>query len=102
MKLSDFKIGRVFYMGHRKWLCTDVGTRTVAAICLSEVTVVRNGKSRLLSEPEAKEWISGPPYAVAEQCLDEDDVVACSPRLSEPAGLQKNARARHLRPEAVV
>jgi hypothetical protein len=31
MTCKDFKIGDYFFAGASKWLCTDVGTRTVVA-----------------------------------------------------------------------
>lgn len=86
MKLSEFKIGRTFYMGDRKWLCTDVGTRTVAAICILESTVVVNGKKRVLNEGalKAEGGLNGPPYSLDEVCLDEYDIEACRMRLAAP------------------
>ena len=31
MKLSDFKIGEKFWTVSGRWICTDIGTRTVTA-----------------------------------------------------------------------
>ena len=50
-------------MGGARWRCTDVGRRTVCAIKL---------------EAPDSSWFNGPPYAVAEHCLDEHDQVACA------------------------
>ena len=64
MDHAEFRIGLEFVMGGARWRCTDVGSRTVSAI--------------KLDAPDPS-WFSGPPYAVAEHCLDEDDQEACSP-----------------------
>ena len=70
MKHEDFKIGLEFWMGFKRWRCTDVVTRTVIAIWINQFDWV---------EPENQEdWYSGPPYAVAEMVLDECDLPACS------------------------
>ena len=63
MDLSQFKIGETFWMSGSQWRCTDIGTRTVCAIKLDD------------RDPE---WFRGPPYAVVEHCLDENDLEACS------------------------
>lgn len=66
MEIEDFDIGTEFYMGGKKWRCTDVGKRCVIAIELQQKTV---------DDPS---WLNGPPYAVAEHILDEDCLAACS------------------------
>ena len=53
MKHSDFKIGIEFLTATGRWRCTDVGTRTIAAIRLD-----------LDHDPA---WYNGPPYAVVER-----------------------------------
>jgi len=63
MNHGDFRIGLEFWMGDHRWRCTDIGTRTVCAI--------------KLDAPD-EGWYRGPPYAVAEYCLDEDDLEVCS------------------------
>jgi hypothetical protein len=60
---SDFRIGIEFIMSDARWRCTDVGARTVSAIKLNASDA---------------SWYNGPPYAVAEYCLDENDFEACS------------------------
>ena len=65
MKHEDFKIGLEFWIGHRKFLCTDIGTITVVAI-----------KPNLFDEDG--HWEAGPPYAVEELVFDENDLPACS------------------------
>ncbi len=62
MKHAEFRIGLEFIMSGACWRCTDVGARTVCAIKL---------------EAPDPSWFNGPPYAVAEHCLDEDDQEAC-------------------------
>lgn len=32
MKKSDFKIGKDFFTASGRWMCTDIGSRTIAAI----------------------------------------------------------------------
>jgi hypothetical protein len=63
MKLSDFEIGKTFFTETGTWRCTDVGTRTVIAI--------------KVSDHDDPSWFSGPPYAVCEVVFDEDDREAC-------------------------
>ena len=62
MEHSEFRIGMEFQMGGARWRCTDIGTRTIAAIKL---------------EAPGPSWFNGPPYAVAEYCLDENDLNGC-------------------------
>jgi hypothetical protein len=61
---NDFRIGLEFYTGSGKWCCTDVGTRIIVAIKLDK---------------EDASWYKGPPYAVAEQVFDENEMEGCSP-----------------------
>jgi hypothetical protein len=63
MKHSDFKIGTEFLTDTGRWRCTDVGTRTIAAIKLD-----------LDHDPS---WYNGPPYAVAEHVFHEDGIEDC-------------------------
>ena len=67
MKHSDFYIGLEFMTGKpARWRCTDVGTRTIAAI---ELTI---------DDPD---WwaYKGPTYGTTEIVFDEDDFPGCSP-----------------------
>ena len=66
MEHGDFKIGMTFSSPTSMWFCTDVGTRTIAAI-----------KDR--QESPDKSWMNGPPYAVQEAVFDENDFPACYP-----------------------
>ena len=63
MRHSDFYIGLSFNTAAGRWRCTDVGTRVIVAI--------------RLDAPDDS-WYHGPPYAVAESVLDENDLEGCS------------------------
>jgi hypothetical protein len=65
MKHSDFSLGCEFVTATGRWRCTDVGTRTIAAIKLD-----------MDHDPA---WYDGPPYAVAESVFDEDGIQGCDP-----------------------
>ena len=65
MKHSDFKIGTEFMTGAGRWRCTDIGTRTIAAI-------------RLDLDHDTS-WYNGPPYAVVETVFDEYGLENCDP-----------------------
>lgn len=41
MRLEEFIIGKTFWMGEKEWQCTDVGIRTVAAICLEDKKIAQ-------------------------------------------------------------
>jgi hypothetical protein len=76
---DEFRVGETFRCGGKCWRCTDIGERTIAAICLDGVQVTDGRKDRTLSqaEAEAEGWFNGPPYAVAEEVFDEDDMPGC-------------------------
>ena len=63
MRHSDFSIGLDFFTATSRGRCTDVGTRVIVAV-------------RLDAPDES--WYHGPPYAVAESVLDENDFGGCS------------------------
>lgn len=65
MRHEDFAIGREFETATGTWRCTDVGTRTIVAIKVSD-------------HQDDPSWFNGPPYAVAEMVFDEDDLKGCS------------------------
>ena len=74
MQHSDFNIGLEFHTAAGRWRCTDVGSRVIVAI--------------RLDAPDAS-WYNGPPYAVAEAVLDENDLEGCSPdTLAVAAGIK--------------
>ena len=62
---NDFYIGLEFYSGDKLWRCTDVGSRVVIAICLSD-------------HLDDSSWFNGPPYALAESVFDEHDQEGCN------------------------
>src|ERR1700761_889303 len=64
MELSDFHIGLEFWMSGCRWHCTDVGSSLVLAI--------------KLNYDDDPSWYDGPPYAVVEHAIDEDDIETCS------------------------
>lgn len=63
MEHPDFSIGLEFYTAAGRWRCTDIGTRVIVAIRLDAPDI---------------SWYNGPPYAVAECVLDENDMTGCS------------------------
>lgn len=63
MNHGAFSIGLEFFMSGARWRCTDVGRRTVVAI--------------KLDHDDDPSWYDGPPYAVSERVLDENDLRAC-------------------------
>jgi hypothetical protein len=73
------KIGDRFRTPTGVWRVTDVGTRTIAAIRVDQVTTATGDGQhvtvRKLDEAtaEAEGWFRGPPYAVVEYLFDEDD-----------------------------
>ena len=62
MRHSDFEISTEFSTETGRWRCTDIGTRTVIAI--------------KVSDKEDPSWFNRPPYAVAETVFDEDDILS--------------------------
>ncbi len=65
MRHSDFEPGKEFKCGGNPYRCTDIGRRVIVAIPLNH--------------PEDASWYNGPPYAVAEQVFDENDIEGCEP-----------------------
>ena len=63
MKHTDFHMGLEFECGMRRWRCTDLGTRTIIAICLEH--------------DDDPSLYNGPPYAIAETVFDEYDLPGC-------------------------
>lgn len=68
MNMEDFEIGQDFYYYTILCRCTDKGTRTVSSIMLNK---------------DDESWYNGPPYAISEHLLDENDRVCCSKTLEE-------------------
>ncbi len=65
MAHQDFQIGIEFTTASGRWRCTDIGTRTIIAIKISDY--------------EDTSWLNGPPYAVVEHAFDEYDLPGCQP-----------------------
>lgn len=63
MTHGQFRTGQHFWTATGEWLCTDVGTRVIAAI-------------KVTGTPS--EDLAGPPYSVAEEVFDEYDFGGCS------------------------
>jgi len=63
MKHEDFSIGTTFRTGGGKWMCTDVGSRTI--ICIRY-------------NPYDPSWMKGPPYPVDEKVFNEYDFGGCT------------------------
>lgn len=86
MKHSEFTIGNHFRFTGKVYRCTDIGSRTVVAICIDgrEVTTMSTRdmipRTRSISrdEAEAAGWFTGPPYAVVEKVFDENDQEICT------------------------
>jgi hypothetical protein len=85
MELNEFEIGVDFFCGERQWRCTDIGSRVISAIC---VTDQKQG------DPDG--WLVGPPYAVVEAVFDEYGMMACSiepetiqPHFSPPRSIRR-------------
>jgi len=66
MDHEDFKLGQYFMCGDSQWLCTDVGSRVITAIKLTNT---------VLLDPS---WLDGPPYLLEEIVFDEYDMPGCS------------------------
>lgn len=78
---ADFAIGAEFVAPglapgqFTRWRVTDVGTRTIVAIRVDEVTVDRDdGTQATYSGEAAEQFLQGPPYDVLEHVFDEDDL----------------------------
>jgi len=90
MKHSDFKMGMEFTCGTNRWRVTDVGSRTITAIMITNVAIggvlVTDGERipkdieiLTTAEATAQGWFNGPPYAVGESVFDENDIEGCEP-----------------------
>jgi len=63
MELKDYKIGKCFFTVTGKWQCTDIGTRTIAAVKYNEL--IASGDK-------------APPYSIVEHLFDMYDMDGCS------------------------
>jgi len=81
MDHKNFRIGLLFLTATGLWRCTDVGTRTIAAIKIE--------KAR--KHPD----YNGPPYSVVERVFDENDFGGCWEPKRGPLGfLERPVRNR--------
>jgi hypothetical protein len=81
MKHGEFAIGRHFVCGDHRWLCTDVGSRVIVAVRAdtAEIAVTENGVTRREVRDVTPRDLAGPPYFLAEQVFDEDELPGCTP-----------------------
>jgi hypothetical protein len=94
MEHSDFRIGTLFRTGSGLWQCTDIGTRTIAAIHLEAVDIDGSEGERTLNKLEAETagLFHGPPYIVGEFSFDEYDIEGCWPdNLSDDPGYDERS-----------
>lgn len=68
VKHSEFSIGTRFRNVVGIWICTDVGTRTIAAIRLPDDTEEERMGATL------EQWLQGPPYVLEERLFNEKDL----------------------------
>ncbi len=87
MKLKQIRINQHFWMSGKKYLCTDVGTRTIAAIRwdLNEKIPMIEGRykgKKLITKKVMRkrklEDFNGPPYHVVEIVIDEYALESCT------------------------
>lgn len=85
MEHAHFEIGKEFKCGETRYLCTDIGARVIVAIPIEKIEIGARAETgevtfRTIDNAEVKEvgWLTGPPYAIAEQVFDEEDQKACS------------------------
>ena len=101
-RLEEFRIGIEFWCGGRRWRCTDVGTRMIAAICLEPHEIVSIVPGRKPGAPgrevrsitDDPSWHTGPPYAVEECVFDEYDMPGCSTSAEVEASVSKISNSR--------
>lgn len=100
----DFRIGLEFRCGDGRWRVTDVGTRTVVAIRVDQVTIASQDlltgqRIQRIVDPVEENLLNGPPYAVAETIFDEDDWEACEPIAASELDMANGAAATGMQPE---
>lgn len=82
MLLSEFKIGLDFRFRGALYRCTDIGTRTIAAINMTEVWVTKTKantgeKQRVRVANVSQAAFNGPPYGVEEIVLPQTILDEC-------------------------
>jgi hypothetical protein len=94
MNHKAFRIGEYFYLDRNKYLCTDVGKRTICAVRadFSDVTTWKNGKTKIEKRKLTMKNIGGPPYWLAELVIDEYEMEVCHKTRTKPEWHTKQAR----------
>ena len=72
-----WKIGMKFWMSGKQYQVTDVGSRTIAAICIDCPERYRPASGTFIGAQLDASWFNGPPYAVVEHVMDENDLQVC-------------------------
>ncbi len=79
MEYKDFEIGKEFYSGGGKWICTDKGTRTIVAVKLmGRHPYVEGGLYDCLQHWEMKNLELGNYAALDEELWTPIDFGGCS------------------------
>ncbi len=107
MKKSEFKIGKTFWMSGKKYLCTDIGTRTVIATRYNPGDMVQMVQSsrikgwdcwkNILVKVE-KRWFKPSYFRVGEEVIPDYDYDACDERYTR---FQREMRAGWVKRERV-
>ena len=94
MNHKDFRIGNYFYMDRNKYLCTDIGKRTICAVRAdyANITTSKNGKTKTKRCKLTRKTIGGPPYWLAELVINEYDMEVCYKTRTKPEWRTKQAR----------
>jgi hypothetical protein len=92
MQHNEFQIGAEFWCNAVPWRCTDIGSRTITAICLDRVQAASGPHRQSIrnldrAAGDSEGWFNGPPYAVQEHVFDEDAIVDCSSVPDEPISI---------------
>jgi hypothetical protein len=87
MRRNEFQDRHCLLVQHTGMACTDIGIRTILAICLDDTEVVECSPGPLetktihilsRSETQAIGLFNGPPHAATEYAFDEHDMEGCS------------------------
>lgn len=87
MKKEEFVVGMKFRRGTKLWLCTDIGSRVITAVCLSlckyndwgrslSVEIQDRAWDRVQRDLDPS-WIGVPPYTLLEHVFNENDIKEC-------------------------
>ena len=80
MQHREFQIGVDFWCNTLRWRCTDIGSRTIAAICLDRIQAASSVdglpiRHLNMADADSEGWFKGPPYAVQEHVFDEESII---------------------------